>query len=393
MSGPSAPEQRFSDYYREIYARGLTGVKPALPVSWAELERRAEDAMEPRAASYVYAGAGNGETMRANREAFHRWRIVPRMLRDVSTVRLATTVLGAEVPAPVLLAPIGAQAIVQPEGELASARAAAALGLTFVASSASAHTLEEIADAGNGPRWYQLYWPNDPELATSFVSRAETAGYTAIVVTVDAFVPGWKPRDLQEAWLPFLEGVGNANYLQDPVFRAALDRSPEEDLGAAIGHFLAVLSKPSLTWDDLDWLRETTSLPILLKGVLHADDAREARERGVDGVVVSNHGGRQVDGAIATLDALPAIVDAVEGDLTVLLDSGIRSGADVVKGLALGADAVLVGRPYLWGLALGGQPGVETVLRMLLAELELTLALSGVPDLERLDRSVLAPAR
>jgi len=382
-------EQRFGDYYREIYARGLAGETPSLPVAWAELERAAESAMEPRAASYVYAGAGSGDTMRANLEAFRRWRIVPRMLRDVSEVKLSTTILGTAAAAPVLLAPIGVQTIVHPDGELASARAAAALGVPFVASSASAHTLEEIADTGNGPRWYQLYWPNDPELAESFVRRAEAAGYGAIVVTVDTYIPGWKPRDLQQAWLPFLEGVGNANYLQDPVFRAALERTPEEDMGAAIGHYLSVYVNPSLTWDELEWLRETTSLPIVLKGILHSDDAREAVARGIDGIVVSNHGGRQVDGAIASLDALPAIADAAGDELAILLDSGIRSGSDIIKALALGADAVLLGRPYLWGLALGGEDGVATVLRMLLAELDLTMALSGIASPEHLSRAAL----
>ena len=382
-------EQRFGDYYREIYARGLAGETPSLPVAWADLERAAESAMEPRAASYVYAGAGSGDTMRANLEAFRRWRIVPRMLRDVSEVKLSTTILGTPAAAPVLLAPIGVQTIVHPDGELASARAAAALGVPFVASSASAHTLEEIADTGNGPRWYQLYWPNDPELAESFVRRAEAAGYGAIVVTVDTYIPGWKPRDLQQAWLPFLEGVGNANYLQDPVFRAALERTPEEDMGAAIGHYLSVYVNPSLTWDELEWLRETTSLPIVLKGILHSDDAREAVARGIDGIVVSNHGGRQVDGAIASLDALPAIADAAGDELAILLDSGIRSGSDIIKALALGADAVLLGRPYLWGLALGGEAGVATVLRMLLAELDLTMALSGIASPEHLSRAAL----
>jgi isopentenyl diphosphate isomerase/L-lactate dehydrogenase-like FMN-dependent dehydrogenase len=253
--------------------------------------------------------------------------------------------------------------------------------------------MEEMAQAGgDAPRWFQLYWPNDPELAESLVKRAEAAGYGAIVVTLDTFIPGWKPRDLQEAWLPFLEGVGNANYLQDPVFRDALERPPEEDLGAAIGHYLGIYVNPSLTWKDLAWLRERTSLPIVLKGVLHPDDAREASAQGVDGIVVSNHGGRQVDGAIASLDALPGIVDAVGDDLALLLDSGVRSGADVFKALALGADAVLLGRPYLWGLALEGEAGVATVLRMLLAELDLTMALSGVTSLAGLDRSTLTEA-
>ena len=300
------------------------------------------------------------------------------MLRDVAERDLSVELLGATLPAPVALAPIGAQTIVHPEGELATARAAAALGLPVVVSTASATSLEEIAEAGGeAPRWYQLYWPNDDELARSLIARAEGAGYSAIVLTVDTYIPGWKPRDLQRAELPFLRGVGIAQYLSDPVFRAALERSPEEDLGAAVGHFLGVQANPSLDWDDVSELRAMTELPIVIKGILHPDDAREARERGADGVVVSNHGGRQVDGAIASLEALPAIAEALGGEIAVLLDSGIRGGADVLKALCLGADAVLLGRPYLWGLALGGQAGVEEILRRLLAELDLTLGLSG----------------
>jgi lactate 2-monooxygenase len=369
----------FADYYREIYAYGLAGQAPTVPVAVAELERRAAEAMEERAANYVFAGAGGEDTMRANRAAFERWRIVPRMLRDVATRDLSTTVLGTPVPAPLLLAPIGVQGILHPDGELASARAAAALGLPLIASTASHFTLEEIAAAGGegAPRWFQLYWPNDRELAASLVGRAEAAGYEAIVLTVDTFVPGWKSRDLQQAWLPFLNGMGVANYFEDPVFRAALERPPEEDQGAATGHFLAVQANPSLTWDDLGWLREETSLPIVVKGIQHADDAREAARRGVDGIVVSNHGGRQVDGAIASLDALPPIAAAVGEEMAVLFDSGVRGGADVLKALALGADAVLLGRPYVWGLALEGQEGVEKVLKMVLAELDLTMALCG----------------
>ena len=219
--------------------------------------------------------------------------------------------------------------------------------------------------------------------------RAEAAGYSAIVLTVDNYVPGWKPRDLQQAYLPFLEGVGIAQYLSDPIFKAALEKPPEEDIGAAVGHFLGVFANPALTWERLEWLRGATSLPIVLKGILHPDDAGEARERGVEAIVVSNHGGRQIDGAIASLDALPPIVDAVGDGMTVMLDSGIRSGADIFKALALGADAVLVGRPYLWGLALDGQNGVETVLRCILAELDLTMALSSCTELRDLDRSLL----
>ncbi|HEX5608995.1 MAG TPA: alpha-hydroxy-acid oxidizing protein [Solirubrobacterales bacterium] len=380
-----------ADFYREIYMRGLGGETPAIPVSIEELERRATEAMEPRAANYVGAGAGSEDTIRANREAFERRRIVPRMLRDVVARDLSTTVLGTAMPAPLMLAPIGVQKVLHPEGEKATARAAAAVGVPMIASTASHFTLEEIAEAsGEGPRWFQLYWPNDPSLLRSFVARAEAAGYGAIVVTVDTFIPGWKPRDLQQAWLPFLEGSGNANYMRDPVFRAGLERTPEEDLGAATGHYLGVLANPALTWDDLATLREITSLPILVKGIQHVDDAREAVRRGLDGIVVSNHGGRQVDGAVASLDALPAIAEAVGDELAILFDSGVRNGSDVLKALALGADAVCLGRPYVWGLTLDGQAGVETVLKMILAELDLTMALCGLTRPEQIGPDLLA---
>lgn len=380
----------FADYYREIYARGLGGETPSIPVSIAELERRAEAAMKEGVANYVFAAAGAEDTMRANREALDRRRIVPRMLRDVAARDLSTTVLGTEMPAPLMLAPIGVQRGAHDEGELATARAAAALGVPMIASTASAYSLEEIAAAsGEGPRWFQLYWPNEPELLESFVGRAEAAGYGAIVVTVDTFIPGWKPRDLQQAWLPFLEGMGNANYFQDPIFRASLEQTPEEDQGAATGRYLGVLANPSLTWDDVEGLRDLTSLPILVKGIQHVDDAREAARRGLDGIVVSNHGARQVDGAIGSLDALGPIADAVGDELTILFDSGVRGGADVIKALALGADAVCLGRPYLWGLALEGQAGVETVLKMVLGELDLTMALCGYTRPDQLGPEVL----
>jgi lactate 2-monooxygenase len=381
----------FADYYREIYARGLGGDVPSIPVAVEEQERRAHEAMDERAANYVFAGAGAEHTMRANREAFERYRIVPRMLRDVARRDLSTTVLGTAMPAPLMLAPIGVQRVVHEDGELATARAAAALGVPMIASTNSHFTLEEIAEAGGqAPHWFQLYWPNDRDLVESFVNRAEAAGYGAIVLTVDTFIPGWKSRDLQQAWLPFLNGMGVANYFQDPVFRAGLAKSPEDDQGAATGHFLGVQANPSLTWDDLEWLREVTSLPIVVKGIQHVDDAREAARRGIDGVIVSNHGGRQVDGAVASLDALAPIADAVGDEITVLFDSGIRGGADVLKALALGAAAVCLGRPYVWGLALAGQAGVETVLKMVLAELDLTMALCGYTRPDQLGPDALA---
>ncbi|HEX3609037.1 MAG TPA: alpha-hydroxy-acid oxidizing protein [Solirubrobacterales bacterium] len=368
----------FADYNSEIYLRGLGGETLSLPVSIAALERAAAEAMDERAAAYVFAGAGSEDTMDANREAFSRRRIVPRMLRDIADRDLSTTLLGTAMPAPLLLAPIGVQKVVHPDGELATARAAASLGVPMIASTVSHFSLEEIAAAGgDAPRWFQLYLPNDRDLAASFIGRAEAADYGAIVLTVDTFVPGWKPRDLQQAWVPYLHGLGVANFFEDPVFRAGLERPPEEDVGAATGHFLGIRGEPSLDWDDVEWLRGQTELPIVLKGIQHPDDAREAARRGAAGVVVSNHGGRQVDGAIASLDALPPIVEAAGDDLTILFDSGIRGGSDAIKALALGADAVCIGRPYIWGLALEGQTGVETVLKTVLADLDLTMALCG----------------
>ena len=386
------PEPSYGDFYREIYAKGmLAGERPKQPMAWAELEERARESLDERAIAYIFGGAGSEDTMRANLEAFRRWRIVPRVLaRDLSRRDLSLDLLGTSMPAPIMLAPIGVQTLLHDEGELVTARAAASLGLPLITSTASATPLEQIAEAnGDGPRWFQLYWPNDDELAASLIRRAEAAGYSALVLTVDNYVPGWKPRDLQQAYLPFLEGIGIAQYLSDPVFREGLEKAPEEDIGAAIGHFLGVFANPALTWERLEWLRGATSLPIVLKGVLHPDDAREAQERGVDGIVVSNHGGRQIDGAIASLDALTPIVDAVGEGMAILMDSGVRSGADAFKALALGADAVLLGRPYLWGLAVDGQDGVETVLRSVLAELDLTMALCGCTRLDQISSGLL----
>jgi isopentenyl diphosphate isomerase/L-lactate dehydrogenase-like FMN-dependent dehydrogenase len=384
----------FGAYARDIYLGPEAGSGLPVPADIAALERRAMERLDPDAAAYIGAGAGTESTTRANREAFDRRRLMPRMMRDVTGRDLSTAVLGTAAPAPLFLSPIGAQSLADPEGELATARAAATVGVPLIASSVAHFTLEQIAAAAGpaAPRWFQLYWPTDDELAASFVARAEAAGYAAIVITVDTFVHGWKPRDLERAWLPFLHGIGVANYFADPVFRAALPRSPEEDPAAATDHFFSVQGNPSVTWENLARLREMTSLPVLIKGILHPDDAREALARGADGIIVSNHGGRQVDGAVASLDALAAIAAALDGALPLLLDSGIRGGADALKALALGADAVCLGRPYIWGLALAGEAGVEAVLRMVLAELDLTMALCGFTAVEQIDRGALAPA-
>jgi isopentenyl diphosphate isomerase/L-lactate dehydrogenase-like FMN-dependent dehydrogenase len=377
----------------EIYLAGLKGQRPTQPLAPEELEERARDRLPTPAYIYVAGGAGGEETVRANRDAFRRWQIVPRYLRDVSRRELGIELLGRRLRAPVLLAPVGVQAMLHPEAELAVARAARSLGVPMVLSTVSSTPLEAVAEVlGDSPRWFQLYWPRDPALAASLVGRAERAGYGAVVVTLDTYLLGWRERDLHQAWLPFAHGQGIANYLTDPVFRAALPVPPEKDPAAAARYFLAVVSNPALTWLDLAWLRRQTRLPILLKGLLHPDDARRAVEHGVAGIIVSNHGGRQVDGAIASLDALPAMVEAVAGRAAVLFDSGIRRGADVFKALALGAQAVLVGRPYCWGLAVGGEQGVRDVLLNLLADLELTLGLAGCASCAEIRRDCLVLA-
>jgi isopentenyl diphosphate isomerase/L-lactate dehydrogenase-like FMN-dependent dehydrogenase len=362
----------------DIYLAALQGQKPARPIAPEELEAQARAVLPTEAYIYVAGGAGAEDTIRANRDAFRRHRIVPRFLRDVSRRDLSIELCGRRLPAPVLIAPVGVQSMLHKDAELAVARAARSLSVPMVLSTVSSVPLEKVAETvGDSPRWFQLYWPRDPALAASLVGRAERAGYSAIVVTLDTYLYGWRERDLQQGWLPFAHGQGIANYLTDPVFRAALQAPPEKDPAGAARYFLAVVSNPALTWPDLAWLRRQTQLPVLLKGILHAGDAHLAIEHGIDGVIVSNHGGRQVDGAVASLDALPAVADAVAGRIPVLFDGGIRRGADVFKALALGARAVLLGRPYCWGLAVAGEQGVREVLLNLLADVELTFGLAG----------------
>lgn len=397
----------------QIYVPGVGGARPSVPVAPDALEAQAASAMGPDAAAYIIGGAGMESTMRANRAAFDRHRFVPRVLRDVSQRDLSVELFGRRHKAPVLLAPIGVLEMVHPEADLAVARAAAAEGVTYVFSNQASVKLEDCAAAmGDAPRWFQLYWSSNDDFVRSVVGRAEASGCEAIAVTLDTTMLGWRPRDLDQASLPFLQGQGIAQYLSDPVFRASIPATPPQSgfkpkgigvIGAlvnlvrkgrqfdlsltqmrsAAAHFTATYSRPDLNWGDLARLRDMTTLPILLKGVRHADDARRARELGIDGIVVSNHGGRQVDGEIATLDALPAIV-AVAGDMPVLMDSGIRSGADVAKALALGARAVLLGRPYVYGLAIAGEEGVREVIRNVIAELDLTVALVGATSVAEL---------
>src|SRR3954447_5918611 len=363
---------------------------PEWPVSFTDWERAAEEKLDEGAFGYIAGGAGAEETMRANLDAFTRWRIRPRMLAGNAVRDLSVEVLGMRSPAPFFLAPIGVLSIAHEEAEVAVGKASASSGVPLVLSSAATHSIEQVAETG-AARWFQLYWVNDREICESFVRRAEAAGYGAIVVTLDTLTLGWRPRALRQAYLPFIKGEGCGQYFSDPVFLSKLEKSPEEDMLTAAATMLATFPNLGLTWSDLDWLRSETTLPILVKGVLTADDAQEALRHGVDGVIVSNHGGRQVDGAVAALDALVEVRDALP-DAVVLMDGGIRSAADVLKAIALGADAVLLGRPYAYALAVGGQRGVEELLQNLMAELDLTLALAGGTSVRDLDRSWLTAA-
>jgi lactate 2-monooxygenase len=361
------------------------------PLTAAGWESAARETLEPGPFGYIAGGAGSEATMRANLEAFDRVRLRPRMLTGNAERDLSVEVLGLRSPAPFLLAPIGVLSIAHPDAELAVARASKATGVPMILSSAASSSLEDVAgELGETPRWYQLYWFADRGLVGSIVDRAGAAGYSAIVVTLDTLMLGWRPRDLGLGYLPFLQGEGLAQFFSDPGFRASLDDLPEDDVLTASVRALSVFSNLALTWADLAWLRERTELPILVKGVLTAEDARIALEHGIDGIVVSNHGGRQVDGAVGALDALPEVRDAVGSGTPVLLDSGIRTGSDVLKALALGANAVLLGRPYAYGLAVGGQAGVEAVIRQLAAEIDITMALAGARAASDLDGRMVA---
>ncbi|MFF2550875.1 lactate 2-monooxygenase [Nocardia sp. NPDC058058] len=380
----------FGDYQNEIYFNGLRGVVPTFPVSFGELEARAQTAMPPSVWSYVAGGAGDERTQRANVSAFDHWGLIPRMFVGAAQRDLSVELFGMTLPAPVFMAPIGVIGICDRDGhgDLATARAAARTGVPMVASTLTVDPLEEVAaEFGDTPGFFQLYTPTDRDLAASLVERAEKAGYKGIVVTLDTWVTGWRPRDLSTGNFPQLRGHCLANYFSDPVFLKSLAKSPAEDPQTAILRWIQLFGNP-LTWADLPWLRSLTTLPLIVKGISHPDDARRARDGGVDGIYCSNHGGRQANGGIPAIDLLPDVVAAADG-LPVLFDSGIRSGADIVKALALGATAVGIGRPYAYGLALGGTEGIVHVLRTLLAEADLIMAVDGYPTLADLTPEAL----
>ncbi|MFE1952644.1 alpha-hydroxy-acid oxidizing protein [Streptomyces sp. NPDC059524] len=370
---------QFGDYQFEIYLNGLSGVTPTLPMDWVSLEQRAQAAMPASIWSYVAGGAGDERTQRANARAFERYGLMPRMMVGAAQRDLSVDLFGLRLASPLFMAPVGVIGLCAQDGhgDLATARAAARTGVPMVASTLSVDPMEDVAaEFGDTPGFFQLYTPTDRELAESLVKRAEAAGFKGIVVTLDTWVTGWRPRDLSTSNFPQLRGHCLANYTSDRRFR---ELQPSTDPQDVVGTWAGVFGNP-LTWDDLPWLRSLTELPLILKGLCHPEDVRRAMDGGVDGIYCSNHGGRQANGGLPALDALPGVVEAADG-LPVLFDSGVRSGADVVKALALGATAVGVGRPYAYGLAVGGEDGLVHVLRSLLAEADLTMAVDGYPTL------------
>ncbi|MBX3735927.1 MAG: lactate 2-monooxygenase [Candidatus Didemnitutus sp.] len=412
---------------REVYLAGVGGRRPRVPVASAELEKAAQGVIAPEAFAYIAGGAGREGTMANNRAALDRWQIVPRRLRDCETRDTSVELFGRKLATPLLLAPIGVAEMAHADADLAVARAAARWDVPHIFSNQASVPMEACAAAmGNAPRWFQLYWSKSNDVVASFVRRAEACGCDAIVLTLDTTMLGWRPRDLDLGYLPFLEGKGIAQYTSDPVFmrevreagvEAAAPKPPlnlqtiatalaqkanfpggllknlaSSDPRAAVARFVATYSRSNITWDDLKFLREHTKLPIVLKGILHAEDARLAVQHGADGIIVSNHGGRQIDGEIASIDALPGIVAAVGGKIPVLFDSGVRGGADVFKALALGARAVCLGRPYVYGLALAGEAGVSEVIANVLAEFDLTMGLAGCRSVGEITPAALVRA-
>lgn len=355
------------------------------PINFAELEEAAKKSLETGPFGYIRSSAGGEETYRKNTDSFLKYSIIPRFLTDVSTLNTEVTIFGQTYPHPLFIAPVGVNKIAHENGELAVSKAAAKFGFPYIQSTVSSYSIEEIASETKGSsKWFQLYWSSqNKEVSFSLVKRAEAAGYEAIVLTVDTTMLGWREEDIRNQFSPLKEGYGQGNFASDPVFMASLGDQSQESI---VQKIIENIYHPTLNWTNISELREHTTLPILIKGILHPKDAKLAIEKGIDGIIVSNHGGRQLDGVIASIDALPEIVRVVDGRIPVLFDSGIRRGSDAVKALALGATAVCIGRPVIWGLASSGQIGVEHVLENFLQETRVSISLSGARNLEEVKK-------
>lgn len=398
-------DQRPYQYEQEIYSKGLSYERPPITFKSTEWEPRAKERLSAESWGYVGGNAGTGETCQKNLASFKKWSIVPNRLVPADFPNLKTTVLGKEYPYPLALAPVGVQKIFHAEAESGAAKAAAAEHVPYILSTASSTSIEDVATAnGDGDRWYQLYWPSNDhdDITVSLLNRAKASGYTALVVTLDTYMLGWRPSDMDNGYNPFLraDNIGVEIGFTDPVyqkkFKETHGKEISEDMGKAAAEWAqTVFPGLSHSWEDIKFLQKHWDGPIVLKGIQTVADAKRAVEAGVQGIVVSNHGGRQQDGGVASLTMLPRIVDAVGDKLDIIFDSGIRCGADIAKALALGAKMVLVGRPYIYGLALEGEAGVKHVIRSLLGDLELTLHLAGIPSVEKtlLNRDVLLHER
>jgi lactate 2-monooxygenase len=381
----------YGDFQMELYVGGLTGVRSPHPITFTDLEARASKALSPELLSYVAGGAGNEYTQVVNVRAFEKYGLMPRMLSGTAERDLSIELFGMTLPSPLMLAPVGVIGLCAQDGhgDQATARASARTGVPMIASTLSVDPMEDVAPLlGDTPGFFQLYTPADRDLAASLVARAEAAGFRAIVVTLDTQILGWRPRDVALASFPQLKGLCLANYFSDPLFRAKLEKSPEEDVRAAALMWALGFSDPGLSWEDLPWLRSLTKLPLLLKGICHPDDVHRAIDGGIDGIYCSNHGGRQANGGVAAIDVLAGVVEAA-GDVPVIFDSGVRSGEHIVKALALGASAVGIGRPYAYALAVGGEDGIVHLLRSLLAEADLLMAVDGYPTISDLTPDAL----
>lgn len=365
----------------DLLLKNITAQAP-FPICFADLEKAVAEKIEAGPFGYIRSGAGGEQTLRNNRAAFEKYSIVPRFLNDVSNVDTSVHLFGKTYPTPLLFAPVGMNGMVHDEGELAVARAAQFLNIPYIQSTVSTFALEEVAQAApSATKWFQLYWSTNEEIAFSMAARAEEAGFEAIVLTVDTVMLGWREEDVRNQFSPLKLGYARGNYMNDPVFTATL---PDDSFESYVQGVLQNVFHPTLNWEHVRELKKHTNLPILLKGILHSEDAKHAIDNGIDGIIVSNHGGRQLDGVIGSLDALPAIVKVVNGQIPIILDSGVYRGMDALKALALGANAVAIGRPFVYGLALEGQQGVEKVMTNLYDELKVSIALAGATSVKGL---------